>query len=156
MLTGDRDDVADLLPAFDVFALPSRYEGLPTAVAEAMACGVPVVAAAVNAVPDLVEPGVSGLLVPPARPDLLAAAISYLLDRPSEAARMAATGRARIGHRYSAAALSAALTAAYWPESGAASHITEAAGRATGRPATMQTNIAGHGASFAVPERRFG
>ncbi len=126
LLTGDRDDVADLLPAFDVFTLPSRYEGLPTAVAEAMACGVPVVATAVNAVSDLIEPGVSGLLVPPARPDLLAAAVSYLLDSPSDAARMAAAARTRIGHRYSTAALCEALTAAYRPESGVRSLATTA------------------------------
>jgi glycosyltransferase involved in cell wall biosynthesis len=113
VLTGDRADVAEVLPAFDIFALPSRYEGLPTAVAEAMTCGIPVVATAVNAVADLVEPGVTGLLVPPARPELLASAIGHLLDTPSEAARMAAEGQARIGHRYGAGALRTALTAAY-------------------------------------------
>jgi glycosyltransferase involved in cell wall biosynthesis len=116
MLAGDRADVAELLPALDVFALPSRYEGLPMAVAEAMACGVPVAATAVNAVADLVEPGVTGLLVPPQRPELMAAAIGYLLDSPAAAARMAAAGQARIGARYSAAGLSAALTAAYRPD----------------------------------------
>jgi glycosyltransferase involved in cell wall biosynthesis len=116
MLAGDRADVAELLPALDVFALPSRYEGLPMAVAEAMACGVPVAATAVNAVADLVEPGVTGLLVPPQRPELLAAAIGYLLDSPAAAARMAAAGQARIGARYSQAGLSAALTAAYRPD----------------------------------------
>jgi glycosyltransferase involved in cell wall biosynthesis len=110
---GDRSDVAGLLPAFDVFALPSRYEGLPTVIAEAMAIGVPVVATAVNAVPDLVEPGVTGLLVPPARPDLLAAALGYLLDSPAEAARMAGAARARIGARYGVPALRTALEAAY-------------------------------------------
>ena len=67
-LAGERSDILDILPAFDVFALPSRYEGLPTAVVEAMICGVPVVATAVNAVPDLVVPGETGLLVPPRRP----------------------------------------------------------------------------------------
>ncbi len=116
LLCGDRSDVADLLPAFDVFALPSRYEGLPTAVAEAMASGVPVVATAVNAVADLVEPGVTGLLVPPARPDLLACAVGYLLDTPAEAARMARAARSRIGARYGVAALRAALGAAYCPD----------------------------------------
>jgi glycosyltransferase involved in cell wall biosynthesis len=115
VLAGDRDDVADLLPAFDVFALPSRYEGLPTAVAEAMAAGIPVVATAVNAVPDLVEPGVTGLLVPPARPDLLAAGIGRLLDAPGAATAMAAAARARIGDRYGPAALQAALETAYQP-----------------------------------------
>ena len=113
VLCGDRSDVADLLPAFDVFALPSRYEGLPTAVAEAMATGVPVVATAVNAVSDLVEPGVTGLLVPPERPDLMASAMRYLLDSPAEAARMARAAHSRIGDRYGVPALCAALAAAY-------------------------------------------
>jgi glycosyltransferase involved in cell wall biosynthesis len=113
VLCGERSDVADLLPAFDVFALPSRYEGLPTAIAEAMAMGVPVVATAVNAVADLVEPGVTGLLVPPQRPDLLASAVRYLLDSPAEAARMARAAHSRIGARYGVPALCAALATAY-------------------------------------------
>ena len=57
ILPGERADVPDLLPAFDIFALPSRYEGLPTVIVEAMMCGVPVVATAVNAVGDAVVPG---------------------------------------------------------------------------------------------------
>ncbi|MGH3445189.1 MAG: glycosyltransferase, partial [Nocardioidaceae bacterium] len=61
---GERRDVAALLPAFDVFAMASRYEGLPCAVVEAMRCGLPVVATAVNSVPDLVVPGETGVLVP--------------------------------------------------------------------------------------------
>jgi glycosyltransferase involved in cell wall biosynthesis len=105
--------VPALLPAFDVFTLPSRYEGLPTAVVEAMLCGVPVVATAVNAVGDLVVPGETGLLVPPRRPDLLAGAIRSLLDSPADAARMAATARARLGTRYTVPALRDALEAAY-------------------------------------------
>jgi glycosyltransferase involved in cell wall biosynthesis len=113
ILCGERTDVADVLPAFDVFALPSRYEGMPMAVAEAMASGVPVVATAVNAVADLVEPGVTGILVPPGRPDLLASAVSHLLDSPAEAARMARAARHRIGARYRLPALRSALEAAY-------------------------------------------
>jgi glycosyltransferase involved in cell wall biosynthesis len=121
VLCGDRSDVADLLPAFDVFALPSRYEGLPTAIAEAMVTGVPVVATAVNAVADLVEPGVTGLLVPPERPDLMASAVRYLLDSPAEGARMAKAARSRIGARYGVPALCAALAAAYCPDANRAS-----------------------------------
>jgi glycosyltransferase involved in cell wall biosynthesis len=113
---GDRADVAELLPGFDVFALPSRYEGLPTAIAEAMACGVPVVATAVNAVADLVEPGVTGLLVPPGRPEALASAIGHLLDAPARAATLARAARTRVGARYGARALGTALAAAYRPE----------------------------------------
>jgi len=115
VLAGERTDVLDILPGFDVLALPSRYEGLPTAVVEAMICGVPVVASAVNAVSDLVIPGETGLLVAPHRPRLLAAAIGYLLDSPEAAARMAVTARARLGDRYGAAALREDLSAAYSP-----------------------------------------
>lgn len=113
VLAGERSDVLDVLPALDVFALPSRYEGLPTAIVEAMICGVPVVATAVNAVPDLVIPGETGLLVPPGRPDLLAAAVGHLLDAPAAARRMAVAAHAHIGDRYSESALRDALTAAY-------------------------------------------
>jgi glycosyltransferase involved in cell wall biosynthesis len=113
ILAGERTDVLDVLPAFDVFALPSRYEGLPTAIVEAMICGVPVVASAVNAVSELVVPGETGLLVPPQRPRLLAAAIRYLLDSPEVAARMAAAARARLGDHYGESELRAALLAAY-------------------------------------------
>ena len=113
LLAGERDDVPALLPAFDVFTLPSRYEGLPTAVVEAMLCGVPVVATAVNAVGDLVVPGETGLLVPPRRPGLLAGAVRALLDSPADAARMAAAARARLGTRYRVPALRDALAAAY-------------------------------------------
>jgi glycosyltransferase involved in cell wall biosynthesis len=113
ILAGERTDVLDVLPGFDVFAMPSRYEGLPTAIVEAMICGVPVVATAVNAVPDLVVPGVTGMLVPPCRPRQLAAAIRFLLDSPEVAARMAASARARLGDQYGEPALRAALTAAY-------------------------------------------
>ena len=113
VLPGERADVPRLLPAFDVFALPSRYEGLPTAIVEAMMCGVPVVATAVNAVADVVVPGETGLLVPPRRPDLMASAVGYLLSSPAAAARMAARAQAQMGDRYGISALRAALAAAY-------------------------------------------
>jgi len=113
VLAGERADVPEILPAFDVFALPSRYEGLPTAVVEAMVCGIPVVATAVNAVSDVVVPGQTGLLVPPQRPDLMADAVRYLLDRPAVAVRLAETARARLGDRFGEQALRDALAAAY-------------------------------------------
>jgi glycosyltransferase involved in cell wall biosynthesis len=113
LLVGERADVPELLPALDVFALPSRYEGLPVAVVEAMAAGVPVVATAVNAVPDVVVPGRTGLLVPPRRPDLLAAAVRHLLDHPGLAEAMADAGRAWLGDRFDDRALADELVAAY-------------------------------------------
>jgi glycosyltransferase involved in cell wall biosynthesis len=113
VLAGERHDVLDLLPAFDCFALPSRYEGLPTALVEAMVCGVPVVATAVNAVPDLVVHGQTGLLVPPLRPDLLAAALRQILDEPTEATRMAANARVHVGDRFTERALREVLSSTY-------------------------------------------
>ncbi|MFC5996886.1 glycosyltransferase [Pseudonocardia hispaniensis] len=113
VLAGERADVREVLPAFDVFALPSRYEGLPVAIVEAMTCGIPVVATAVNAVSDVVVPGRTGLLVPPHRPRLLAAAVAHLLDHPDEAARMAESAKASLGDRFADRTLGDALTAAY-------------------------------------------
>jgi glycosyltransferase involved in cell wall biosynthesis len=113
VLAGERADILDILPAFDVFALPSRYEGLPTAIVEAMICGVPVVATAVNAVPDLVVPGVTGVLVPPRRPRLLADAIGHLLDAPAQAAGLARGALEHVHGRYGVSPLCAALVAAY-------------------------------------------
>jgi glycosyltransferase involved in cell wall biosynthesis len=116
VLAGERTDVLDVLPAFDVFVLTSRYEGLPTVIVEAMVCGVPVVATAVNAVGDLVIPGETGLLVPPGRPELVAQAVSFLLASPGTGARLAAAAHERLGDRYRPSALHAALTAAYAPQ----------------------------------------
>lgn len=113
VLTGERSDVLDLLPAFDIFALPSRYEGLPLALVEAMVCGLPVVATAVNAVPDLVIPGSTGLLVPPGRPDLMADCVGFLRDRPRTRARLAGRAARRIDDRFTIDALCEELAAAY-------------------------------------------
>ena len=98
---------------FDVFAMSSRYEGLPCALVEAMRCGVPVVATAVNSVPDLVHPGETGLLVPPGRPRLLAAAIDRMLDDRTAATRMAAAARPLAGAPFDADRLGDVLAEVY-------------------------------------------
>jgi glycosyltransferase involved in cell wall biosynthesis len=90
-----RDDVADLLPGFDVFCLSSRFEGLPLAMLEAMATGVPVVATAVGGIPEVVTDGVDGLLVPAGDPSALATAIGKILDDDALAADLATAGRTR-------------------------------------------------------------
>jgi glycosyltransferase involved in cell wall biosynthesis len=113
VLAGERRDVADLLPAFDVFAMSSRYEGLPCAVVEAMRCGVPVVVTAVNSVPDLVVPGETGVLVPPGRPLDLAAALAGVLDEPERAAAMVARGRERAADAFDEERLGQALDEEY-------------------------------------------
>lgn len=102
----DPDDVRIFMGRTAVFALPSRSEGLPLALLEAMAAGLPVVATRVGGVPDVLEPG-TGLLVPPEDAAALAEALSKLLDRPAEAAAMGERARERTAG-FSAAAADAA------------------------------------------------
>lgn len=92
-LLGLRPDVPDLLAAADVFAMPSLSEGLPMALLEAVFAQTPVVASAVGAIPDVLEHGVGGMLVPPGESQRLAAAIDELLASPVAAAGMAAHAR---------------------------------------------------------------
>lgn len=100
-LLGDRDDVPALLSEFDIFVLSSIAEGMPGAVMEAMAAGLPVVATGVGGVAELVVPGVTGQLVAPARPDLLAAALAtYVGDAPLRA-RHGKAGRERMASQFS-------------------------------------------------------
>jgi glycosyltransferase involved in cell wall biosynthesis len=101
LFTGRRDDVPALLASFDVFALPSLFEGLCYAVIEAQAAGVPVVATPVGGVPENVVEGETGVIVRAADPGSLAAGINRLLDDPAEAARLAAEARRRVLARYS-------------------------------------------------------
>jgi glycosyltransferase involved in cell wall biosynthesis len=113
LLVGERTDVPQLLPAFDVFAMSSRYEGLPCAVVEAMLAGIPVVATAVNAVPDVVLPGETGLLVPPQNPAALAGALDAVLDDLPAARRRAVTGLALVDGRFGVAHLGRLLAEVY-------------------------------------------
>jgi glycosyltransferase involved in cell wall biosynthesis len=94
---GERGDVPDLLASFEVFAYPSRFEGLCLAVIEAQAAGVPVVATPVGGIPENVVDGETGLLVPLRDPVALAAGINRLLDDPGDFAEVA---RKRVFERY--------------------------------------------------------
>ncbi|MGY1739554.1 MULTISPECIES: glycosyltransferase [unclassified Blastococcus] len=77
---GQVDDVAGLLAAADVFTLPSRFEGKPVALMEALCVGLPVVATRVGGIPEQVTDGVEGLLVPPGDPEALVAALVALIE----------------------------------------------------------------------------
>lgn len=96
---GFRSDVADLLAAADAFAFPSLLEGMPGAVIEAMATGVPIVAAAIAPVEELIDAS-SGLLVPPGDAMALAAGIDAILSDPAAAAVRAAEARRRFEERH--------------------------------------------------------
>ena len=102
---GVRRDMPELLQLFDVFCVPSIWEGLPMSVLESLAAGCPLVASAVGGVPSAIEHGVSGLLLPPRDPAALADAISTLLRDPALARRYAAAGRRVFDERFSAEAM---------------------------------------------------
>jgi len=92
--------VADLLPAFDLFALTSRAEGVPTAILEAMACGLPVVATDVGSVREVVENNITGFVLPLLDPEAIARAITGLLRDPERRAIMGQTARERAVRLY--------------------------------------------------------
>lgn len=98
---GARDDVPDLLASFEVFAYPSRFEGLCLAVIEAQAAGVPVVATPVGGIPENVVDGETGLLVPQRDVHALAQAIVRLLDDSVLARSSAERAKQRVLERYS-------------------------------------------------------
>ncbi len=95
-LLGERSDVADILEAGDIYVQPSLWEGLGRALTEAMYARKPVVASAINAIPELVEDGVTGLLVPAGSSQELAAAISRLADDRDLAARLGESAKRRV------------------------------------------------------------
>ena len=95
-----QDDIGRYYEDADVFCLPSFSEGLPVVLLEAMAAGVPVVASRIAGIPELIEDGRSGLLVPPGRADLLADALRSLLVDPRRRADLAAEGRRRVGAEF--------------------------------------------------------
>lgn len=91
-----QDRVADLYAQADVFCTSSFAEGVPTVLMEAMASGLPTVATRIMGIPELVEDGATGLLVPPGRADALADALERLADDPELARRMGEAGRRRV------------------------------------------------------------
>jgi glycosyltransferase involved in cell wall biosynthesis len=101
LFAGVRSDVPALLGAMDVFVLSSVSEGLPFVLLEAMALACPVVATAVNGVTEIVEPDVTGVLVPPGDPASIAGAVLDLLQRPDRARALGAAARARVIERFS-------------------------------------------------------
>ncbi|MGI4977300.1 MAG: glycosyltransferase family 4 protein [Janthinobacterium lividum] len=108
---GGRTDVAELLAAADIFALPSHFEGLPMSVIEAMLCGLPVVSTAIRGPREQVLDGVTGLLVPPREVAPLARALQSLAGDPAARLRMGQAGRARAVALYDEAAVVARTVA---------------------------------------------
>ena len=100
---GNRNDVPELLSASDSFVLPSLWEGLPMALIEAMAAGLPIIATEVSGTKQVMVADRTGLLVPPGDATALADAIRSLLSDPVQAETMGAAARARVVESFSAA-----------------------------------------------------
>ncbi len=91
-----QDEISAYYDQADVFCLPSLREGLPVVLLEAMASALPVVASGIMGIPELVEHMRDGLLVPPARSDLLAEAVARLADDAAERRRLGEHGRQKV------------------------------------------------------------
>ena len=110
---GEQADPATWFHAFDVFASASDVEGLPVAILEAMAAGLPVVATRVGGTEEVVEDGVTGLLVQPRDPTALALALDEIFDDPQRAAEMGAGGRERVRSEFEARRMVAEIDELY-------------------------------------------
>lgn len=93
IFTGQREDIRELLEISDLFVLPSLQEGLPLAVIEAMSTGLPVIATAVGGVPDVIDDGKTGILVPFGNLEALSNAVLTLLADPKKKERIGRCGQ---------------------------------------------------------------
>lgn len=102
---GYRTDVPHLTRQFDVAVIPSLFEGFGMVCLEAMAAARPVVASRVSAIPEIIEDGETGLLVPPRDPGALAGAVLRVLANPEQGRRMGARGRGRLEDEFTVDAM---------------------------------------------------
>jgi glycosyltransferase involved in cell wall biosynthesis len=112
-LTGARSDVPRLLKAFDVFALPSRSEGLPLVILEAMATGLAIVASSVGGLPDVIADGDTGILVTSGDPAPLRACLLALAEDPGRVRELGSRARQAAHARHSLERMSDAYLELY-------------------------------------------
>jgi glycosyltransferase involved in cell wall biosynthesis len=96
-----RKDVPEILSILNVFVLPSLNEGLPMALLEALSAQIPVVATRVGAIPDVLQDGVTGILIPPKDPQAIAEAIIMILSDKKLASGIAKKGFERVRDNFS-------------------------------------------------------
>lgn len=105
LMLGRQDDVPAFLRAMDLFVLPSKREGAPISVLEAMSCGVPVVATDVGGVSEILTDGEDGRIVPSQDHDALAEAMLWMLEHPEKRAALGARGPEVVAARFSDSAM---------------------------------------------------
>jgi glycosyltransferase involved in cell wall biosynthesis len=110
---GWQTDLGPILRSWDIFVMPSLEEGLPIAVLNAMAEGLPIVSTSVGGLPELIEDGRTGYLVPPHDPLALARALRCLILEPKRRSAQGAAGRERVRSRFSADHMVAQIRAIY-------------------------------------------
>lgn len=113
VMLGHREDTYELLQAMDMFVLPSLHEGIPMALLEAMAAGLPVIATWVGGIPEVIEDHVSGILVEPGDPSSLALMCRRLMDDAELSERLGQAARARVKERFSSGAMAAEVANIY-------------------------------------------
>jgi glycosyltransferase involved in cell wall biosynthesis len=114
VLAGHREDTMELLDASDILVHPSHFDAFPTTLLEAMAASVPVVATGAGGMLEIVEPEVTGILVPPPpSAAAFAAAMTPLLEHPELRAQLGASGRARYEREFTAGAWARRVRAVY-------------------------------------------
>ncbi len=107
------DHLPSVLKACDIYVQPSRWEGFPLVVLEAMAAGLPVIATRVGGISEAVEDGVTGILVEPEAPKALAVAMQWMVEHPTQRKQMGLQGseRARL---FDVQAIAGQLEGIYW------------------------------------------
>jgi len=113
IFAGMRKDIPEILSMLDVFVLPSLNEGLPMVILEAQAAHVPTVATRVGAIPNVVQDGVTGLLISPKNPAAIASAVSKILSDKRRGLEMAEKGFARVRDNFSSEKMAAQYLSVY-------------------------------------------
>jgi glycosyltransferase involved in cell wall biosynthesis len=100
LMLGERTDAREILSLFDIFVLPSLWEGLPLVLIEAAALGKPMIATDIDGVREVIRNGENGILVPPRDPAKLAESVIRLIEDPSLASKLGVNAEKEIPHLF--------------------------------------------------------
>jgi glycosyltransferase involved in cell wall biosynthesis len=113
IFTGQRDDIAAILQAADLYVSSSLWEGTSISILEAMASALPIIATGVGGTPELIQPDISGILVPPGEPSKIAKAIERLYTHPAERKSLSSHARERAIQNFSNADMTKKIETLY-------------------------------------------